>query len=110
MDKVQAVKGVSTKLFATEDAIDSAMVNASQLIEAIVTCRQVLKVSAVTAEVAQSRIAEAIGALSEARRAVITAHGALADVQHKLGIDDADVGPLDKPERPKTVAPLRVAS
>ncbi len=78
-------------------------------VESIVTARKILKVSATTAEVAQSRVAEAISALSEARRAVITAHGALADVQQKLGVDDADVGPLDKPGKPKG-ASLRVAS
>lgn len=98
MTRNDIAKGVAEKLFATEDSVDAAMVRASQLLEAMIVARQSLKVSATTGEVAQARVAEAISALSEARRAVMAAHGALAAVQQKMGIDDTAVGPLEKPD------------
>jgi hypothetical protein len=96
MDKAAIANRVATKLFATENAIDTAMVEAALLIESMVHARRDLGVSAVTAEVAQSRVAEAIAAISEARRAVIAAHGALAQAEAKLGIEERTVMGGDK--------------
>jgi hypothetical protein len=114
MSKVEVCQGVAQKLFATEDAIDTAMVQASQLMEGLVSGRKALKLSAVAAEVAQTRIAESISELAEARRAIMAAHSALQNLQRKLGVDDADIGPGDKPDNQEGVtsesASLRVAS
>jgi hypothetical protein len=98
MSKIETVKGVANKLFATEAAVDTAMVQAAQLLESIVEGRKALNLSAVAAEAAQSRVAESIGALAEARRAVMAAHSSLQSLQRKMGVDDADVGPLQKPD------------
>jgi hypothetical protein len=98
MDKIKTVKHVADKLFATEDSIDASMVQAAQLLEALVEGRKSLKFSAVAAEAAQSRIAESIGAMAEARRAIMAAHSSLQSLQRKMGVDDADVGPLQKPD------------
>jgi hypothetical protein len=113
MNKIETVKGVADKLFATEDAIDVAMVRASQLLESLVEGRKALKLSAVAAEAAQSRIAESVGAMAEARRAIMAAHSSLQSLQRKMGIDDADVGPLEKPDDNAVTSDarsLRVAS
>jgi hypothetical protein len=114
MTKIETAKLVADKLFATEDAVDTAMVQASELLGVMVQSRKALKLSAVAGEVAQSRVAEAIGAMAEARRAVMAAHGALANLQRKMDIDDADVGPLQKPDDGNAIvnesAALRVAS
>ena len=115
MSKVEVVKNVAEKLFAAEDAVDAAMVRNTQLLEAIIQGRRDLNVAATTAELAQTRVAEAIAALSEARRAVMAAHAGLKNVQHRLGVDDNEFGPADKPEddrpqKPKVAPALRVAS
>lgn len=113
MNKVEVVKSVAAKLFAAEDAVDAAMVSNTQLLEAIVTGRRELGVAATTAELAQTRVAEAISALSEARRAVMAAHAGLKNVQVRLGVGDEEFGPMDKPEEDEkkkpTVTQLRVA-
>ncbi len=113
MNKIETVKHVADKLFATEDAIDAAMVQSAELLSALVEGRKGLKLSAVAAEAAQSRIAESIGAMAEARRAIMAAHSSLQSLQRKMGVDDAEVGPLDKPDdnAVTSAAPsLRVAS
>jgi hypothetical protein len=79
---------VADKLFATEQAVDEAMVRASQFLESMVEARRELNLSAVAGEVATSRTAESIAALAEARRAVMAAHSALQSLQRKLGVDD----------------------
>ena len=91
---------MATKLFATEEAIDTSMVCASQLLESIVEGRKTLKMSAVAAEAAQSRIAESIGAMAEARRAIMAAHSSLQNLQRKMqGIDDEEDRPAAKARR-----------
>lgn len=96
MEKTEVAKKVADKLFATEHAVDEAMVRASQLLETMVEARRELRLSAVVGEVATSRAAESIAALSEARRAVMAAHGALQNLQRKMEIEDAVVGTIDK--------------
>ncbi len=114
MSKIETVKSVAAKLFATEEAIDTAMVRAAQLLELMVEGRKVLKLSAVAAEAAQSRVAESIGAMAEARRAVMAAHSSLQNLQRKMGVADEEAGPLEKPDDnsgvTSEVSPLRVAS
>ncbi|HYF22803.1 MAG TPA: hypothetical protein VD929_05325 [Caulobacteraceae bacterium] len=107
MDKVKTAKAVAEKLFATEAALDDAVVQATGLLQAMIEGRRALKLSAVAGEAAQSRVAESIAALAEARRAVMAAHGALANLQRKMDVDDNDLGPLDKPEedKPRVQAP-----
>lgn len=112
MNKVEVVKSIAGKLFAAEEAVDMAMVRNTQLLEGIITGRRELNVAATTAELAQTRVAEAIAALSEARRAVMAAHAGLKNVQVRLGVEDNDFGPLDKPEEDAPKKPnvnLRVA-
>jgi hypothetical protein len=115
MSKIETVKAVAAKLFATEEAIDTSMVRASQLLESLVEGRKTLKMSAVAAEAAQSRIAESIGAMAEARRAIMAAHSSLQNLQRKMGVADEEAGPLQKPDDGQSgvtseVSPLRVAS
>lgn len=112
MNKVEVVKSVAEKLFAAEEAVDAAMVRNTQLLESIITGRRELNVAATTAELAQTRVAEAIAALSDARRAVMAAHAGLKNVQVRLGVGDEEFGPMDKPEEDDTKKPtvnLRVA-
>lgn len=112
MNKVEVVKSIAEKLFAAEEAVDMAMVRNTQLLEGIIVGRRELNVAATTAELAQTRVAEAVAALSEARRAVMAAHAGLKNVQVRLGVDDNEFGPMDKPEEDAPKKPnvnLRVA-
>jgi hypothetical protein len=84
MDKQQTAQNVADKLFATERSIDDAMIHASQLIEAMVNARRELKISSTVGEVAQTRTAETIAALSEARRSIMATHAALANLQKRM--------------------------
>ncbi|NEX91686.1 hypothetical protein [Caulobacter sp. 17J65-9] len=88
MDKIEVCNKVADKLFATEHAVDEAMVRASQFLESMVEARRELNLSAVAGEVATTRTAETIAALAEARRAVMSAHAALQNLQRKIGVDD----------------------
>lgn len=106
MDKQAIAQNVADKLFATEESLDAAMVRAAQLMEAMIEGRRAYRLSAVAGEVAQSRTAEAIAALSEARRAVMATHAALAHMQRDMDLEIE--GALDK--APKGKAELRVAS
>ncbi|MBC6983105.1 hypothetical protein [Caulobacter sp. 17J80-11] len=111
MHKIEVAKNVADKLFATEHAVDEAMVSASRFLESMVEARRELNLSAVAGEVATSRVAEAISALSEARRSVMAAHGALANLQSKMGMGDNEFGQGQKPDQESGVRPaLRVAA
>lgn len=90
MEKIEVAKKVADKLFATERAVDDAMMCASQFMESMVEARRELNLSAMAGEVATSRTAESIAALAEARRAVMAAHGALQNLQRKLNLDDGN--------------------
>ena len=110
MDKQHVAQHVADKLFATEESLDQAMIRAAQLIEAMIEGRRAFGLSAVAGEVAQSRAAEAIAALAEARRSVMATHAALANVQGKLDLQIT--GALDKAPGGGATgqADLRVAS
>jgi len=84
MTKQESAQRVADKLWATERAIDSAMVEAVQLIEAMISARRELKLSGTVGEVAQARAAESIGALSEARRSVMATHAALEALRKQM--------------------------
>jgi FAD/FMN-containing dehydrogenase len=109
MTKTEVADKLALKLFATETAVDDAMVRACQLLEGMVEARQALNVSGVVGEVAQARVAEAIAALSEARRAVMASHNALADVQRKMDVTVSISNPTKPTETTGSAAPLRVA-
>ncbi|MBS0295425.1 MAG: hypothetical protein JSR45_03875 [Proteobacteria bacterium] len=89
MTKQESAQRVADKLFATERAVDDAMIQAAQLIEAMVSGRREMELSSTVGEVAQSRAAEAIGALAEARRSVMATHAALAHLRKDLGLTTA---------------------
>jgi hypothetical protein len=86
VEKVFVAKRIAEKLWATEEAVDGAIAEASGLMAGLVEARRELKVSAVVADEATSRIAEAVKAMAEARHAMIEAHKALDDVRVRVGV------------------------
>lgn len=86
MDKVIAAKRVATKLRSAEHSIDSALVEASELVAELLRARTEVGLAANVGDAALTKIMAAMSALSEARTAMVAGHGELAEVQLRLGI------------------------
>ena len=97
MEKVFVVQRVATKLFATEAAVDAAMIEAAELMADMVKGRKDLGLSAVVGDRANAKLAEAMAALSVARSAVVEAHNELNDVKLRIGVRTKMIGWADKP-------------
>ncbi len=97
-DKMMVAQGVANRLFATEAAIDAAMVEASQLMSTILTSQGELRMAACVTDGAVARIAEAVSTLATARQQVIAGHGELAEVKLRLGIRSRMMGEHQKHE------------
>lgn len=98
MEKIFVVKRVAEKLWATEEAIDGAIAEASGLMGGLVEARRELNVSPLFADASTSKVAEAMKALAEARHAMMEAHGALTEAKLRLGVRtkmDAVPKPID---------------
>ncbi len=96
MEKVFVAQRVANKLFATEAAIDAAMVETAELLADLVKARKDLGLSAVVGDRATSKLAEAMAALSEARSATVESHNELATTKLRLGIRTKLTGAEDK--------------
>ncbi len=92
MDKDLVAQTVANRLFATENAIDVALIEASQLLQAMLQARQDLRISAVVGDRAPAQLAQAIAALSAARSAVVETHGELAEAKLTVGIRTKLIG------------------
>lgn len=96
MEKAFVAQRVATKLFATEAAVDKAMVEATELMADMLKARQDVNASLVFADDAQVKLMDAIRALSEARSAMVGVHGQLAEAKLRLGVRTKMIGELDK--------------
>jgi hypothetical protein len=86
MDKVFVAQKVAKKLMTTEAAVDNAMVEAAELMSAMLAARKEMNTSLVFADDAQVKLMDALKALSEARTAMVGVHGELAEAKLRLGI------------------------
>jgi hypothetical protein len=86
MEKAIVAQRVANQLASTENAIDAAMKETTQLMGGLLDARQELKVSAVFGDDAARKVAEAITALATARQSVIDAHNELAELKLRAGI------------------------
>ena len=96
MDKALIAQTVANKLFATENAVDTAIVEATKLMGGLIEARQEMRLSAVVGDDAVSKLAVALSALTEARKAVVEAHNELAEVKLRVGIRTKLIGVTDK--------------
>ena len=96
MDKVFVAKRVAAKLWATEAALDAALVEATELMGDMIRGRVETKISAVATDPAMAKVAAAIAALSEARTAMVEAHAAADDLRLRMGIRTRMGGTEDK--------------
>ena len=97
MERALVAQQVANKLFATENAIDNAIADASALVGELVKARQELGVSTVFADGAVVQATAALSALSQARTAMVAAHAELNDAKLRVGIRTKMVGGSDKP-------------
>ena len=86
MEKAFVAQRVAKKLFTTEAAVDSAMVEASELMSEMLKARQDVNVSLVFADDVQVKMMQALKALSEARSAMVGVHSELGEAKLRLGI------------------------
>ena len=97
MERALVAQHVANQLFATENAIDQALADASALVGELVKARQELGVSTVFADGAFVQAVAAVSALSQARTAMVAAHAELNDAKLRVGIRTKMVGGSDKP-------------
>jgi hypothetical protein len=96
MEKAFVAQRVAKKLFSTEAAVDSALIEATELMGEMLKARQDVSVSMVFADDVQVKMMEAMKALSEARSAMVAVHGELNEAKLRLGIRTKMDG-MDKP-------------
>lgn len=97
MDRTEVVAGVASDLYATEQAVDAAIAQATTLIQSMIGARAALDVSPVAGAVSQSKAVEAVAALSAARDAVVACHAELQKDHRRMGWGTYAIGPLNKP-------------
>lgn len=86
VDKVFVVQGVAKKLWATEEAMDAAIVQASTLMGGIVEARTEIGCSHIVTDPAMAKVAAALASMAEARTALIEAHHALYEAKLRVGV------------------------
>lgn len=115
MDRIEIVAGVANELHATEKAVDSAITQATTLVQSMIGARAALNISPVAGAGSQSKAMEALAALGVARDAVVACHAELQKDHRKLGWGVYAVGPVNKgddwetPIGTKPTGHLRVA-
>ncbi|MDG2529310.1 hypothetical protein P7A99_11205 [Caulobacter endophyticus] len=108
MEKVFVAQRVANKLWATENAVDGAMVQAAELMADLLKARKDLGLSAVVGDKASAKLVEALAALGEARSAMVDMHNELSEVKLRVGIRTKLVGVEEKTEEDiKTLGSLR---
>lgn len=107
MEKVFVAQRVANKLFTTEDAVDQAMAEATELMTEMLRARKDVGVSMVFGDEAATKLVEAIKALGEARTAMVGVHNELNEAKLRLGIRTKMDGSAKPPERPVSVPQMR---
>jgi hemoglobin-like flavoprotein len=103
-EKRAASEAIAEKVFATENAIDTAMIAASQLIEDVVASHRSIKIPSAHLEVARARLVECMAALEQARRGAVASHTALA----AYGRKDPEIGECPMCSPGESVSEMRM--
>jgi hypothetical protein len=77
--RIDIARNVAGHLFATEEAIDTAIASAAGLVGYMPTARQQARVSAEVGQEAFEQIIATMSTLGEARRKIVAAHQLLAE-------------------------------
>ena len=109
MEKVFVAQRVANKLFATEAAVDAAMVEVTEMMAELIQARKDLNLSATVGNGASAKFAEAVQALATARTAIVEAHSQLDETRLRVGIRTRLGGVIGKEEEPPRTSGLRTA-
>lgn len=96
MEKAFVAQRVANKLFATEAAVDAAMVETMEMMAELIQARKDLELSATVGNGASAKLANAVTALAAARTAVVEAHAELDEVRQRIGIRTKLIGVIGK--------------
>lgn len=98
MDRSEVIASVAGDLYATEKAIDTAITQATTLVQSMIGARAALSVSPVAGAVSQAKAMDTIAALSTAREAIVACHAELQKDHRRMGWGVYAAGPVDKPD------------
>jgi len=97
MSRLSVGEALAARLYATESAIDQALIESATLAAALPAARAEAWLSAGTGQRTFEETAAAITALTSARAHIVRTHNTLAALARTLGLETMAVGPLDKP-------------
>lgn len=103
MEKVFVAQRVANKLYATEAAVDAAMVEVTEMMAELIQARKDLSLSATVGNGASAKFAEAVQALAIARTAIVEAHSQLDETRLRVGIRTKMIGFDKGTDLPPTV-------
>jgi len=86
MEKVFVAQRVVKKLVETEEAVDAAFAEASELLSVMLKARKDVGADLKFADDVQAKLMEALTSLSEARTAMVGVHNGLGEAKLRLGI------------------------
>ena len=98
MNKAEVIASVAGDLNSAEQSLDTAIAQATTLIQSMIGARTALSLSPVSGAASQARAMEAIAALATARDALVACHEELAKDHRRLGYGVYAVGHMNKPE------------
>ena len=97
MEKAFVAQRVANKLYATENQVDAALAEATELMSEMLKARRDMNVSMVFGDEAAAKLIDAIKALGEARTAMVGVHNELNEAKLRLGIRTKMVGEVKPP-------------
>ena len=99
--KINVAKALSAQLHTTEEAIDTALAEAANLIETYVTSRRAIRMSTIIGNDVHQNTLKAMMALSTAQQHMTAAHANLSLVQEQVGLGNVAILPADDKPAPK---------
>ena len=98
MNKAEVIASVAGDLNSAEQSLDTAIAQATTLIQSMIGARNVLSLSPISGAGSQARAMEAIAAMATAREALVACHEELAKDHRRLGYGVYASGHMNKPE------------
>lgn len=92
LKRISAVRSITTKLHAAEEAIDLAIIKMCELNSELPSARLKANLSATIAQPAFDRAAEALSSLILSRKYTVEAHESLAQTQRDMGLGAQAMG------------------
>ncbi len=108
--KTNIAKALASQLHVTEEAIDTALSEAANLIETYVTSRRAIRMSTIIGNEVHQNTLKAMLALSTAQQHMTAAHANLTLVQEQVGLGHVAILPAEDKPAPKPPTGQYVAS